>query len=262
MNTHIEFSKYQGTGNDFILIDAFNNSVPTLSAKKIQEMCHRRFGIGADGLIVLRKKEGYDFEMDFYNSNGLPGSMCGNGGRCVIAFAYDIGLISKKTTFWAPDGEHFAVFNSHNKVSLKMQDLNHIEKHELGLFMDTGSPHLVIQKGDIEHLDAFNEGKNIRYSEKYGPNGINVNFIKSNSDNISIITYERGVEDLTYSCGTGTVAAAITASIQNNKKSPINAVTKGGQLTVSFNKLKEHAYDNIWLEGPAHKTFSGFYKHI
>ncbi len=260
MTQQIEFFKYQGTGNDFILIDGYNNTIPDLSNKVIQEMCHRRFGIGADGLIVLRKRSGYDFEMDFYNSDGFPGSMCGNGGRCVVAFANNLGLINKETTFWAPDGEHTAIFNSNKDISLKMQDVYEIKEHKLGLFMNTGSPHLVVFNRNIELLDTFTEGKSIRYNENYKANGVNVNFVEIKGNNISLITYERGVENITYSCGTGAVASAIASCIKKGLNSPIIAYTKGGLLKVKFESIGNNSIKNIWLEGSAVKTYSGIIK--
>lgn len=259
MSQEIKFSKYQGTGNDFILIDGITTSLPAITNQTIQEMCHRRFGIGADGLIILRKKEGYDFDMDFYNSDGNPGSMCGNGGRCVVAFAHDLGIIQERTTFWAPDGEHFALFKDHNTISLKMQDLNRVEQHKLGPFMDTGSPHLVIFKTDVSLLDPFNEGKKIRHNDTYKEKGVNVNFVQYNNDSISLITYERGVEDITFSCGTGTVASVIAAYMKYGIKSPVKAFTKGGILQVEFNHISDNQYNNIWLKGPALKTYEGIY---
>lgn len=260
MLKQIEFSKYQGTGNDFILIDGFHKEIPHLSEKVIQEMCHRRFGIGADGLIILKAKKGYAFDMDFYNSDGKNGSMCGNGGRCVVAFAHDIGIMKNETTFWAPDGEHFAKFESSEKVSLKMQDVHKIEQHELGVFMDTGSPHLVVFKDNIEKINALNEGKNIRYNSTYSAKGVNVNFTESFNDRISLITYERGVEDITFSCGTGTVAAAIASCIKTGLSSPVIAQTKGGKLEVKFSQNGKQMINDIWLVGPAIKTFSGIFK--
>lgn len=261
MIRQIEFYKYQGTGNDFIMIDGYHNEIPFLSEETIQRMCHRRFGIGADGLIILRKKEGYDFEMDFYNSDGRNGSMCGNGGRCVVAFAHDAGIIKNETTFWAPDGEHFANYESENTVSLKMQDVKKHETHELGLFMDTGSPHLVVFTTNLNDKDIFTEGKKIRYNNTYNETGVNVNFVELKENNsISLITYERGVEDLTYSCGTGTVAAALACHIIHNKQTKIDAETKGGPLKVKFDTIQSGNYENIWLVGPAKKSFSGIYK--
>lgn len=258
MNQKIEFYKYHGTGNDFILINSFQDTI-NLSQDDIQKMCHRQFGIGADGLMILRKKEGYDFEMDFYNSDGKPGSMCGNGGRCIVSFAHDLGIINKKTEFLAPDGSHQAIFNNHENISLKMIDVDLIEKHELGLFMDTGSPHLVIFRESENNLNVFEEGRKIRYSKKYLELGVNVNFIVPNTQISKIFTYERGVENQTFSCGTGTVASAIALNALNNFNSPINFQSVGGNLTVHFDAMGNNLYQNIWLEGPAFKTFNGNY---
>lgn len=254
---NIDFYKYQGTGNDFILIDSFNENIE-LSRDQINKMCDRRFGIGADGLMILRKKEGYDFDMDFYNSDGNPGSMCGNGGRCIVAFAHDLGIIKENAKFWAPDGEHEARFYSHNKISLKMIDVNSIEQHKLGLFMDTGSPHLVLFN-DTNKVDVFNEGRNIRYSDQYKENGVNVNFVIPDITKSTIYTYERGVENQTFSCGTGTVASALALSKIKNYKSPVHFNTLGGDLSVFFEQQTTNSYTNIWLEGPAYKTFAGKY---
>lgn len=259
MQKSIKFSKYHGTGNDFILIDGFNHEAPELSEQEIQEMCHRRFGIGADGLIILKPKQGYDFEMDFYNSDGRNGSMCGNGGRCVVSFAHDIGVIDKETTFWAPDGVHFARYESSNEISLKMQDVNKIDDYESGMIMDTGSPHLVVFESKLEGNDFYNKGRDIRFNSTFKDEGINVNFVELKNKGISIITYERGVEDLTYSCGTGTVAAALATSLKAKQVSPIKADTKGGQLEVQFEYISRQEFKEIWLIGPAIKSYSGVF---
>lgn len=254
----IEFYKYQGTGNDFILIDGFNHPDIILSASDIQEMCHRTFGIGADGLMILKPKEGYDFEMDFYNSDGRPGSMCGNGGRCIVAFAHQLNIIDGETKFWAPDGEHTALFESTDKISLKMGNVDDFDEHDLGLFIDTGSPHLIVPKNKHD-FNVYEEGKNIRYSEKYKSKGVNVNFVDFSSRPIYLGTYERGVENETYSCGTGTVAAALAANILEQVKPPISLITKGGGLTVQFKTTNHKKFNDIWLTGPAKKVFKGNY---
>ncbi|HAM99486.1 MAG TPA: diaminopimelate epimerase [Marinilabiliales bacterium] len=253
----IKFHKYHGTGNDFIMIDAFHENV-ALTEEKIQEMCHRRFGIGADGLIILRKHEGVDFFMDFYNSDGKPGSMCGNGGRCIVAFAHDLGIVSKNTRFVAPDGPHEAIFYGSDKISLKMNPVKAIETHQKGLFINTGSPHLVVFRNDSS-MDVFREGREIRYSEAYKKEGTNVNFVISDTNVSKIFTYERGVEDETYACGTGTVASALALNHTKGLPSPIELKAKGGNLKVYFKKIGAQHYDDIWLEGSAQKTFSGFY---
>jgi len=259
MSRAILFVKYQGTGNDFILIDGRNNSQNSFTEQQIISMCDRRFGIGADGLIILQNKPRYDFLMDFYNSDGKPGSMCGNGGRCITAFAHDLGIIKQKTSFWAPDGKHQAIFNSHAAISLQMNDVNQIEHHEKGLFLNTGSPHLVIIKENDAKFDPYEDGKSIRYSEKYRSEGTNVNFVQFYDRFITVSTYERGVENVTLSCGTGTVASAISAFLTKNMLSPVTVKTKGGQLTVKFIPSGKEKYTGIWLEGPAYKTFEGKY---
>jgi diaminopimelate epimerase len=254
----IEFFKYHGTGNDFILINSFNDNID-LPADVIENMCHRQFGIGADGLMILRKKDGFDFEMDFYNSDGNRGSMCGNGGRCIVAFAHDMGVITDKAHFIAPDGEHFADFISYDKIKLTLRDVNNIEEHELGVFMDTGSPHLVIFKEHDNNLNVFEDGKAVRYSETYKENGVNVNFVIPQKDVSKVYTYERGVENQTFSCGTGTVASAIALNKLENRESPVEFNTLGGKLMVYFTKMNKDIYKNIWLEGPVRKVFSGVF---
>ncbi len=256
MDKKLSFYKYHGTGNDFILINSFEDDI-IISAKNIKHMCHRQFGIGADGLMVLRKKDGYDFEMDFYNSDGKKGSMCGNGGRCIVAFAHYLGIIKNKAYFLAPDGKHYAEYFNMDKILLQLNNINSIETHKLGLFMDTGSPHLVVFKDNTNGLNVFNEGQAIRYSDDYKAQGVNVNFVIPEANESKIFTYERGVENQTLSCGTGTVASAIALHKLKNKPSPVNFNTLGGNLTVYFNHIKNSKYDNIWLEGPVKNVFNG-----
>lgn len=258
MSRQIQFAKYQGTGNDFILIDGRTQESFSLTEQEIVAMCDRRFGIGADGLIILRNKLNYDFYMDFYNSDGKPGSMCGNGGRCITAFAHDLGIIGEKANFWAPDGEHQAIFNSHKHIALQLHEVTRIEYHEKGTFLNTGSPHLVIFKENND-FDTYSDGKAIRYSDTYRKEGTNVNFFQIEGRTIKVSTYERGVEDVTLSCGTGTVASAISAFITKNMLSPVTVKTAGGQLTVRFNAINHEKFTDIWLEGPAHKAFEGIY---
>jgi diaminopimelate epimerase len=258
MKNEVQFYKYQGTGNDFILINSFDANI-VLEPNQIEKICHRRFGVGADGLMILRKSTEYDFVMDFYNSDGQAGSMCGNGGRCIVAFAYDLGLIKNKTIFYAPDGAHEANYFNPEKIMLKMTNVSAIEKHHLGLFINTGSPHLVVAKNDSDMLDVYNEGKAIRNNSTYKNEGTNVNFVFPGLKTPKIFTYERGVEDETYSCGTGTVATALSLNHLHDKKSPIEIEAKGGLLKVHFQKKNQGQYENIWLEGPAKKTFVGTY---
>lgn len=257
----INFSKFHGTGNDFILIDNRSLKFPN-SKSLINKMCHRRFGIGADGLILLENSNGYNFKMRYFNSDGSEASMCGNGGRCIVAFAKKLKIINKKAFFTAFDGEHTATIDINNIVSLKMQDVSIIHKKEDHFFLDTGSPHAVFFINSHNKFDTYLEGKKIRYNEEYKGKGTNVNFISIKKDNqINISTYERGVEKETYSCGTGCVASAISCAIHSNfQYLNYDLLTKGGSLSVSFhyhNKL----FSNIYLKGPTCETFTGKYFH-
>lgn len=255
----INFLKYHGTGNDFILIDNRDNSFP-ISNTTIAKICHRRFGIGADGLILLEKSSGYDFKMRYFNSDGNEGSMCGNGGRCIVAFAKHLGIISESTKFMAVDGVHEAYINSENMVKLKMQDINLIKDYKSHLFLNTGSPHVVVFICDHKDFDTYTEGKKIRYSENYRKEGTNVNFVSIiNKNTIKVSTYERGVEDETYSCGTGCVAAAISTAFKQNNQNNIelSIQTKGGNLKVYSQKIDNEIFINTYLEGHAELVFSG-----
>lgn len=257
----LNFKKYQGTGNDFVMLDNRTGDIK-LSPAQIAYLCHRRFGIGADGLIMLENDPLEDFNMVYYNADGNPGSMCGNGGRCVVAFAYESGIISDPDTqFNAYDGIHEAMISPTDDgliVSLKMSDVNHIERHDDHFVMNTGSPHYVVFKEDIEQLDAYQLGKSIRYSDTYKDEGINVNFVEAMPDSIYVITYERGVEDLTMSCGTGVVASSIAYAIKNDLQGDVQVLNKikGGWLTVEF-KRNDNSFTDIWLKGPAIKSFEG-----
>ena len=222
-----------------------------------RNFCNRKFGIGADGLIILKGHTGYDFEMDFYNSDGKRGSMCGNGGRCIVAFAHDLGIIHGETCFWAPDGEHKAIYHSPDKISLLMSNVDQVEYHPEGIFINTGSPHLVIFRDIKDFKEVFETGKAIRYSEPYAKEGTNVNFVKLCNSFIEVVTYERGVEDVTLSCGTGTVASVLAAHLKYKFQSPVKAHTPGGELYVEFTDLNSESFSNIFLIGPAKKVFQG-----
>ena len=253
-----EFFKYHGTGNDFIMIDNRQSKV-SLSTQEIEQACHRRFGVGADGLIMIENSEGYDFRMKYYNSDGREGSMCGNGGRCAVQFASDLGIFEEKTTFIAVDGPHDSAIHD-GLVSLKMIDVSIISDEEEGYFLNTGSPHLIVFVENIEKIDVKTVGSAIRYSEKWiARGGVNVNFTEiSNPDQIKVRTYERGVEDETYSCGTGVTAAAIVSHFVKNTSEIVNINTLGGQLKVSFNKSNLSDFSNIHLIGPAKFVFKGY----
>lgn len=253
------FSKYQGTGNDFILIDNRSNAYTALSQKEIERICDRRFSIGADGLMMLNHKVGYDFEMKYYNADGKLGSMCGNGGRCIALFAYDLGLRKNSLVFLASDGEHQAELETGSKiVNLKMKDVAGYKEEDGHFIVDTGSPHYVKFVNDVMDIDVVKEGTEIRYSEPFAKDGINVNFVEEKgTDEIIVRTYERGVEDETFSCGTGVTACAIVCHHNDVGYNDVTVTTKGGKLVVKYDRSYENSYSNIWLCGPAVKSFDG-----
>lgn len=252
----IEFYKYHGTGNDFIILDNRTNQYEGLSELEIKSMCHRRFGIGADGLMMLCIEEGYDFRMKYYNADGKEGSMCGNGGRCLVQFAYDMGIKKDTYHFIAVDGPHDAVIKINGLIGLKMQDVNSIQLNDTDVILNTGSPHFIRFVDNIKTVDVFTEGRTIRNSDVYKEHGINVNFVEKQEHSIKLRTYERGVEDETLSCGTGATAAAIAYATQLGvNKVPIEV--QGGLLEVEFNRLSENECNEIWLTGPAKYVFSG-----
>jgi len=254
------FSKYQGTGNDFMIIDNRNNSV-NLTKKQIAQLCNRRFGVGADGLMLLEKHLATDFNMRYFNADGNEGSMCGNGGRCLVAFAKSLAIIDKETTFNTIDGTHRAIIKQKNMVSLQMQDVKEVLKIDGNYFVDTGSPHYVIFSQNIKDTDVYTEGKKIRESKRFAPKGTNVNFVEINNNHLLVRTYERGVENETLSCGTGVTAAAICASAKlNTDKNSFDISTRGGNLNVSFQKNRNNTFTNIWLTGPAQFVFKGEYE--
>jgi diaminopimelate epimerase len=256
----IAFYKFHGTGNDFILIDDRNRSF-SVSDSLIEQMCDRHFGIGADGLILLREKEGYDFEMIYFNADGKEGTMCGNGGRCIVAFSDFLSLIGQKAKFLAVDGEHHGIIldrsNQEWMVRLKMSDVLGLENENDGYLVDTGSPHLVCFAGNIHELDVYHEGRKIRYSDRFIKKGVNVDFAQMEEKEIYLRTYERGVEKETLSCGTGATATALAYAYMHSLPSgPVSIRTKGGTLTISFKRVGQKFHD-IWLEGPAKKVFQG-----
>ncbi len=256
----LKFYKYHGAGNDFILIDNFSENSVNLSISQIKKMCDRHFGIGADGLMLLKKHSIFDFEMDYYNSDGSGGTMCGNGGRCIVAFAKRLGIITNYAKFIASDGEHEAFIDKNNIVKLKMNDVNRISNFNNDYLCYTGSPHYIKFCNNIKEKNIFLEGQKIRYSNEFKNEGINVNFIKiKNNKTLNIRTYERGVEDETLACGTGAVATALTFANKNNELSgEYTIIARGGILKVSFTK-KQNKFQDIWLTGPAKFVFEGFF---
>lgn len=253
----MEFFKYQGTGNDFVMIDDRSETFPVDNQALVAHLCHRRFGIGADGLILLRKDPQYDFRMIYFNADGAEGSMCGNGGRCIVRFAHDLGVFGKKTRFIAVDGVHEAVVNT-DEVALKMNNVSGMEMHPDYVFLNTGSPHVVKFVEDLESLDVVAEGRPIRYSEPFAPGGTNVNYVQViDRQSLFVRTYERGVEDETYSCGTGVTAAALAAHRLYNLSSPVFIRTLGGNLRVAFTPNADGSFSDIHLIGPAQRVFGG-----
>lgn len=254
----MHFYKYQGTGNDFIILDNRNWSYTALTVERVKFLCDRRFGIGADGLMLLNVKSGYDFEMKYYNSDGRESSMCGNGGRCLVKFAYDMGIRKDKYYFIATDGPHHAEIEDDGTVRLKMKNVSGVRDYHNDFILDTGSPHYIKMVSDVMDYDVFRKGMDIRYSSEFAKEGINVNFVEQKKvDEIIVRTYERGVEDETLSCGTGVTASALACYHNEMGYNDVRVITKGGRLRVEFDRVGENAYENIWLCGPAIKVFEG-----
>jgi len=256
----IKFYKYQGTGNDFVILDGMSIAYD-LSTEQVALLCDRKFGIGADGLMILAPSDNTDFTMVYYNSDGNQSTMCGNGGRCISMFAKHQGYIDSNTTFEAIDGIHQAKLLDTGIVELEMIDVDAIECVDPVYVLNTGSPHY-IKFADADDPDILEFGKRIRYNERFESEGINVNLVKREAEGISIKTYERGVEDETLSCGTGVTAAAISSVIKTDKMGvqivPVSAV--GGSLYVKLNRVGKQSFKNIWLCGPAEKVFEGTFE--
>src|ERR1700743_1043800 len=257
MTTH--FYKYQGAGNDFILIDNRSLAINHHNPKLVAHLCDRRFGIGGDGIMFLQNKEGYDFEMVYYNSDGAPSSMCGNGGRCIVAFAKFLGIIDTEAEFLAVDGPHHAKISaSGDWVSLQMIDVDTINQDDDAYVLNTGSPHYIQLVDGLKEKNVYRDGYNIRNNDTYKAQGINVNFVEPVTNGYFVRTFERGVEDETYAGGTGVTAVALAMAKHHNQTGHINTPIKvlGGDLNIRFNydgkKLNE-----IFLEGHAVKVFNG-----
>jgi diaminopimelate epimerase len=254
--TTIVFNKYQGAGNDFIIIDNRKDIFNPDNSNLINKLCDRRFGIGADGLILVSGSLQYDFEMKYFNSDGFEGTMCGNGGRCSSDFAIRAGIAGKKLTFRAIDGVHKAT-SEEGIIRLQMNDVKEPRLINGNYFINTGSPHCVIFHKDINKLDVNAEGKIVRWSEDFAPEGTNVNFVEIVKKGIYVRTFERGVEEETLSCGTGVTASAIASVLSGQiDTKPVNVKTKGGELSVSFNIVGKSITD-VWLSGPATFVFEG-----
>lgn len=267
MNT-IRFQKWQGAGNDFIIIDNRNQQVEILSPQMIRELCDRHFGIGADGLMLVGPSTGYDFEMIFYNSDGNQAEMCGNGGRCIAAMASQAGIFTGSTTFLTTDGPHEAVVIRKDRIKLRMTDVNDIEfvtipaiEHltiEKACRLNTGVPHLVVFVDDLDSINVDTVGRTLRNLPQFSPAGTNVNFVKVTGPTVTVRTYERGVEGETLACGTGNVAAALAAEwTYNSGYTAYDCIAQGGRLKVSFTRRDTSRFTDVWLEGGAVKVFEG-----
>ncbi|GAB4286783.1 MAG: diaminopimelate epimerase [Marinilabiliales bacterium] len=256
----IFFEKFHGTGNDFIIINNLDSRYK-LTENLIKQMCHRRFGIGSDGLLEILKSKNYDFKMLYYNSDGLEGTMCGNGGRCAVSFAYKHGIIATETVFEAVDGLHEAKVLDNGNIKLKMNNVLQVTNYDDGIFLDTGSPHFVVDKTGLKKFDEYAEGLKLRNDKRFAPNGLNVNFIDIISDEtLHVTTYERGVENLTYSCGTGAIASAIVSGLMKaDGNYRIKTIFKGGELFVNYKKAGT-SFTDVYLEGPAEYIMNGSYK--
>lgn len=254
MQQTIEFYKYQGTGNDFVMIDNRDMQFPK-ERELVAKLCDRRFGIGGDGLILLENDDNADFKMVYYNSDGNESTMCGNGGRCLVAFAHFLDVFEDRATFEAVDGLHEAEINN-GIVKLKMIDVAQIKKDGEDAVLDTGSPHFVQFVKDVEHYKVYEQGNRIRNSATYREEGINVNFAEEIGENeIFVRTYERGVEDETFSCGTGVTASALVY-LKDKNHSTVNVKVLGGTLKV-YAEQNGDSFRNVWLEGPAKQVFKG-----
>lgn len=252
---NLTFFKYQGTGNDFIILDDRDGSFP-VSESLIIHICDRKFGVGSDGLILIQKSDDCDFHMEFFNPDASQ-SFCGNGSRCAVAFAYRLGIIDTESTFSAIDGIHKAKVLENEQVEVSMRDVNSIMEYEKDLILDTGSPHYVRFTEHLEKEDIIETGRSIRYSNRFKNEGINVNLVQVLEDNsLECATYERGVENETLSCGTGVTAMALGANKAFKLPSPITVLTKGGELEVSFSQ-NEGNYTHVFLKGPARFVFKG-----
>lgn len=256
--TMTKFYKFHGTGNDFVMLDG--RDYPDIpSTSDIAYLCHRNFGIGADGLILVAPRAGYDFEMIYFNSDGSPAMMCGNGARCAVAFASLIGMCGNNTVFLAGDGRHTAELTHENEfdsmVRISMRDTDIPSEYGSLTEINTGTPHLVNIVPTTDEVDVFAEGRKIRYSSRYSDNGINVDWLSIDNNVLNVRTYERGVENETLSCGTGVTACAVVASLitgQTNWK----VITRGGTLWVEMKK-EESRFSQITLKGPVQLVYTG-----
>jgi len=255
----VQFDKYQGAGNDFVILDNRSEKYSSLTTSQIAFLCDRFKGIGADGLILINADTAADFQMQYFNSDGNESTLCGNGGRCAVAFAHLKNIITESTVFSAIDGMHSATYINPLEVHLEMRDVAEFKQQSGAVILNTGSPHYIKFVEDVDALNVNKEGAAIRYSESFMPEGINVNFVEQkDATHYKIRTYERGVEGETLACGTGAVAAAlgIHYTRQSISEKEFHLAAVGGDLKVSF-EVNEGIYRNIFLKGPATYVFSG-----
>lgn len=240
------------------MVDSRKNVMPALSPERIERLCDRHFGIGADGMIILEPSQSHDFRMKYFNADGYPGTMCGNGGRCITAFAKKAGWIISNCTFEAADGIHSSAVLADGQVKLQLRDVKGVQKIEEGYILDTGSPHLVIFTQAVEQVDVLALGQKYRNDPRFRE-GTNVNFVEKKGDGIMVRTFERGVEDETLSCGTGVTAAAIASSLALGKNvNSVKVTTRGGNLQVDFRvDPGSQRYTGIHLTGPVTEVFTG-----
>jgi diaminopimelate epimerase len=249
------FYKYQATGNDFVIIDNREGNY-SFSVDEIKKICDRKFGVGADGIMLIEKHSSFDFNLVYFNSDGSP-SLCGNGSRAAVKMASALGIVNGKAKFNAYDGLHEAQILPNGNVRLKMSDVKEVKKSGDGIFINTGSPHFIQWVDDIRNFSVFEVGRGIRYSDAFKPAGTNVNFVEQlDTNSIFVRTYERGVENETLSCGTGVTAAAL-AAVSHENSSPVTVKTLGGELTVEFKVSHDGSFTDIFLVGPAKMVFEG-----
>lgn len=254
----IQFSKWQGTGNDFVILDNRDMKIGEPTTDTIKSLCDRRFGIGADGLMILNSDPFYDFSMQYFNADGIEAEMCGNGARCMIGFTHQLGIIGDETKFMARDGVHVGRVLREDYYQIQMIDLKEIRKTPDYYFLNTGVPHVVVFIEDVDKINVPEEGRLIRNNGAFAPAGTNVNFVQMRDKALKIRTYERGVENETLSCGTGAVASAIAACLEHRlEQNSIICQVQGGELKVKFNHTKANEFSNIFLEGPAEYVFEG-----
>lgn len=256
---NVSFNKYQGAGNDFIIIDNRKGRINPDDSVLINRLCDRRFGIGADGLILISNHEKADFEMKYFNSDGRLGSMCGNGGRCTAHFSHKWGIAGKNQKFMAYDGIHEATVDG-STVRLQMADVNEYKIIDGNYFINTGSPHYVVFTDGIDNINVNQEGSRLRWSPQFAPGGTNVNFVEVNDKGLYLRTFERGVEEETLACGTGVTASAIASVLKGHfDTGSVNVRARGGNLKVEF-KVNDGKVTNVWLTGPATFVFEGTFE--